>query len=92
MSDSPGDPSDFSEEDQEPPLPKSDCEIDGHYFEGNDSLSERCIYCGYIRNYATREQTSERAAVRTNVYVCSIDGGHVYGGPRGECMYCGKRQ
>lgn len=70
------------------PSPQDDCELNGHVFEGYDTFTEMCSYCGTVR------ERLRRAVQRTpadDIHVCWTAGDHAFGS-EGICIHCGKAE
>jgi hypothetical protein len=71
--------------------PEEECEIDGHAFEGYDTVSEICAVCGLIRDYASKSDPGRRPTRGDEIHTCMSAADHAFG-LKGKCMYCGKSE
>src|SRR5688500_7862861 len=61
-----------------------DCELNGHVFEGYDTFTEMCSFCGMVRE---RVRRAERAS-GNDIHVCLTAADHAFG-MNGVCSLCG---
>jgi hypothetical protein len=86
------DPPDPPEDDRELPSADQECELNGHSFEGYDTISEMCSVCGLLREYSSRDRpSSEETTTSGEIHICWTAGDHAFG-MKGVCVYCGKAE
>lgn len=66
---------------------QQDCELNGHVFEGYDTFTEMCSFCGMVRERVSR---AERAS-DDHAHVCWSATDHAFG-MNGVCSLCGKSE
>lgn len=72
-------------------LPRSrqeDCELNGHVFEGYDTFTEMCSFCGMVRERVSR---AEQGVSVDGIHVCWTAADHAFG-MNGVCSLCGKSE
>lgn len=71
--------------------PDEECNLDGHLFEGHDTVSEICTVCGLIREYPIGGRRNGSLRHADNFHVCRTIVDHAFGMDR-KCIYCGKTE
>lgn len=77
----------MSEDDHDNLSPEQDCELNGHVFEGYDTFSEKCSFCGRVRERVSRAG----GAPADDLHVCWTAADHAFG-LNGVCSLCGKTE